>query len=170
MFLMEIYFAGGCFWGVQKLFSQIDGVVSTTCGYVNGREDIVPSYKRVCMGDSEYRECVRVEYDPSKVSLEKLLRVFFFVIDPSQEDGQGHDVGDQYRTGIYFIRDEDRVVIEKFVGSIRSSYSSFYTVVARLKNFYAAEEFHQDYLLKNPNGYCHIPLAKYEDVKRLLED
>lgn len=165
---MEIYFAGGCFWGVQKLFSQLDGVVYTVCGYVNGREDVVPSYERVCMGDSEYRECVRVVYDVSKISLETLLKVFFFVIDPSQEDGQGHDVGAQYRTGIYFVNDADRIVIEEFIGSIRSSYSSFYTVVARLKNFYAAEEFHQDYLLKNPNGYCHIPLVKYEDVKKLL--
>ena len=167
---MEIYFAGGCFWGVQKLFSEIDGVVSTVCGYVNGREDIVPSYERVCMGDSEYRECVRVEYDSSKICLEKLLRVFFFVIDPSQEDGQGHDFGDQYRTGIYFVNDCDRVVIEEFVGSIRSLYSSFYTVVQPLKNFYRAEEFHQDYLVKHPNGYCHIPLDLYEGVKRLVED
>ena len=165
---MEIYFAAGCFWGVQKLFSQIEGVTFTSCGYVNGKEDIIPDYQRVCKGDTDYKECVHVVYDDTKISLAKLLSVFFYVIDPSQADGQGHDIGSQYHTGIYYTNEKDHLIILNYIETIRSSYSSFYTEVLPLSNFYDAEDYHQDYLVKNPNGYCHIPSIKYEEVKELV--
>ena len=166
----QIYFAGGCFWGIQKLFQNLPGIIQTQCGYVNGREDITPNYKRVCQGDTEYKECVFVEFDPAVLSLEKLLKVFFYVIDPTQKDGQAHDIGSQYHTGIYCVDQGQLQTVQTYVESIQSSYSNFETEIGYLKNFFTAEEYHQDYLLKNPTGYCHIPTAKYEEVKKMVEE
>ena len=165
--MKEIYFAGGCFWGVQKLFSPLPGVLKTKVGYVNGRKDIEPTYVRVCKGDTGYKECVYVQYDPEKISLQKLLDVYFYVIDPTVKNQQGNDVGSQYQTGIYYF-EEDQQEIENYVASIQNKYPKFETEILPFSNFVDAEDYHQDYLLKNPTGYCHISPVTYEEVKKLI--
>ena len=159
-----IYFAGGCFWGMEKLFSKLDGVVDTTVGYANGKPDITPTYEIVCQNESEYRECVKVQYDKSKITIEQLLRAFFFVVDPTLQNQQGNDVGTQYQTGIYYTNEDDCACITSFVEAIRNNYQAFYVEVKPLLIFVDAEEYHQDYLVKHPTGYCHIPSVKYEEV------
>ena len=166
--MKEIYFAGGCFWGVQKLFSPLPGVIKTVVGYANGRDDIDPTYQRVCQGDTQYKECVYVQYDPQIISLEKLVEIFFYVVDPTVKNQQGHDIGTQYQTGIYYTNAEDETIIKTYVESIQSKYSVFETEILPFSNFVAAEDYHQDYLIKNPTGYCHISPVTYEEVKKLL--
>ena len=156
MEMKTIYFAGGCFWGTQKYFDQFDGVVRTEVGYANG-PDSAPSYEDVC-ASSGHAETVLVEFDEDVISLEKLIRYYFLVIDPTSVNRQGHDVGIQYRTGIYYT-DPD------MLGTIRRAYDEEEALVGAplavevkpLANFFSAEEYHQKYLDKNPGGYCHIP-------------
>jgi len=151
-----IYLAGGCFWGMQKYIDQFDGVISTEVGYANG-PDKAPTYKEVC-SDSGHAETVKIDFDPSKISLAALLDYYFMVIDPLSVNKQGGDSGIQYRTGIFYTD-------EKQLPDIRTIYdreelaagSPLAVVVEPLKNFFSAEEYHQKYLEKNPGGYCHIP-------------
>ena len=157
--MKTIYLAGGCFWGLQKFFDQFAGVIQTEVGYANG-PDKAPSYQEVC-ADSGHAETVRVVYDDAVLPLEKLLDYYFLVIDPLSVNRQGHDEGIQYRTGIYYT-DETQL------GTIRAVYdreaekagAPLAVAVEPLRNFFSAEEYHQKYLEKNPDGYCHIP-AKY---------
>lgn len=156
--MKEIYFAGGCFWGVEEFFSRIEGVEDTEVGYANGvTED--PDYKQVCTGTTGYAETCRIKYDPEVISLEALLDKLFSVIDPTLIDRQGPDIGNQYRTGVYYVEEEDRPVIEAYFDKVKPLYDlPIRTELEPLKNFYDAEEYHQDYLKKNPGGYCHIKL------------
>ena len=163
-----IYFAGGCFWGTERLFQHITGVVDTECGYANGDQSISPDYKRVCKGDTGYRETVRVTYDPDIVSLSQLLAAFFHVIDPTVEKQQGGDVGDQYQTGIYFTNEEDETVIKLYVEQEKEKYPVFAVEILPLRVFVPAEEYHQDYLIKNPDGYCHISLMEFEEINDVV--
>ena len=166
----EIYFAGGCFWGIEKLFESIDGVLDAESGYANGREDIVPSYKRVLVGDTGYRETVKVTYDESKVTLEQLLKAFFYVIDPTVEKKQGNDIGDQYQTGIYFVDDDSKDIILNFVEKEKEKYKKFVVETNPLSRFFLAEEYHQDYLTKNPNGYCHIVPKTFDEINDIIKE
>lgn len=153
----EIFLAGGCFWGTEHFFSLVKGVVSTQVGYSNS---IVadPSYKEVCTGATEAAETVRVVYDPEKVSLAHLLSLYFKTIDPTSLNRQGNDRGTQYRTGIYYTDLADLPVIEAAVAELQKLYTAPIAIeVKPLTNFYPAEDYHQDYLYKNPGGYCHIP-------------
>ncbi len=156
--MKEIIFAGGCFWGVEEFFSRIDGVEDTEVGYANGiTED--PDYKKVCTGTTGFAEACKIKYDPEVVSLDTLLDKLFSVIDPTLIDRQGPDIGNQYRTGVYYVDEADRPVIEAYFEKVRSNYDlPIRTELEALKNFYEAEEYHQDYLKKNPGGYCHIKL------------
>lgn len=155
--MKRIVLAGGCFWGVEAYFGNIDGVVSTKVGYANGNTEN-PSYEEVCSTNTGYAESCYIEYDEKDITLEKLLESYWIIIDPTIKDRQGHDVGNQYRTGIYYIDKEDYEVILKSVNREQKKYDkSIVTEVLPLKNFYDAEEYHQKYLCKNPNGYCHIP-------------
>lgn len=163
-----IYFAGGCFWGMEKLFSKLDGVIDTTVGYANGKPSITPTYQIVCQNESEYKECVKVEYDPNIVSLKQLLKAFFFVVDPTLENQQGNDIGTQYQTGIYYTNEEDHACIQTYVDGIKDQYHAFYVEVKPLLIFVDAEDYHQDYLVKNPTGYCHIPSVKYDEVNTFI--
>lgn len=166
-----IYLAAGCFWATEKLFSQVEGVESAVCGYANGKEDIVaPSYEFVCTGMTGYRETVKVTFDEKKVSLEKLLLIFFNVIDPTVYDRQGPDVGPQYQTGIYYTEDDQLEVIRKTSQIVKDTAPAFCIEIAPFERFYDAEEYHQKYLDKNPNGYCHIPRAKIADLPGRTED
>ncbi|MDE6007108.1 MAG: peptide-methionine (R)-S-oxide reductase MsrB [Muribaculaceae bacterium] len=161
----EIYLAGGCFWGTAHLFSLIDGVESTVVGYANSKiED--PTYKMVCSGMTGAAETVKVVYDDEYVGLSELLTIYFRSIDPLSVNQQGNDRGTQYRTGIYYIEASDIPVIEAVVATMQRRYAEPLAVeVMRLKNFYSAEIYHQDYLYKNPGGYCHIDPRLFEEVK-----
>lgn len=157
-----IYFAGGCFWGTEHYFKMIKGVVGTTVGYANSIMEN-PSYKDVCSGDTLAAETVKIDYDPSLVSLEFLTRMFFHAIDPTSLNRQGNDIGTQYRTGIYYTDNEDLAEIYKVFEEQRSTTEGEIVVeVKALQNFYAAEDYHQDYLDKNPDGYCHLPYTLFE--------
>nr|WP_317358063.1 peptide-methionine (R)-S-oxide reductase MsrB [uncultured Tyzzerella sp.] len=166
----EIYFAGGCFWGIEKLFESIDGVLTAESGYANGKEEIIPDYEIVLRGDTGYRETVKVVYDPSKVTLEQLLTAFFYVIDPTVEKRQGNDIGDQYQTGVYFVDDESKSIVEKFVNEEKKKYKKFVVEIEPLSRFFLAEEYHQDYLYKNPNGYCHIVPKTFDEINDIIKD
>ena len=160
-----IYFAGGCFWGTEHYFKMIKGVVGTTVGYANSIMEN-PSYKDVCSGDTLAAETVKVDYDPSSVSLEFLTRMFFHAIDPTSLNRQGNDIGTQYRTGIYYTDNEDLAEIYKvFEEQMSTTEGEIVVEVKALQNFYAAEDYHQDYLDKNPDGYCHLPYTLFEFAK-----
>ncbi len=155
-----IYLAGGCFWGIEQLMQSIPGVIDAKSGYANGTGEADANYPTVCTGKTGFRETVRVEYDPEQVSLDALLLAYFYVIDPTVENRQGNDVGTQYQTGVYYTNDKAKETVERIAEIERSRSSQFKVEIGPLVNFYPAEEYHQDYLEKNPNGYCHIPLAE----------
>lgn len=151
-----IYFAGGCFWGTEHFFKQVRGVIETEVGYANGYKDN-PTYEEVCRTDTGFAEAVRVEYDPEQVSLELLLELFFYTINPTTLNRQGNDIGTQYRTGIYHIDEADVPVIKQALSALAKKYTQPIVVEQEvLRNFYPAEAYHQDYLDQNPTGYCHI--------------
>lgn len=153
----EIYFAGGCFWGTQHLIKQIRGVVRTEVGYANGTTPN-PTYEEVYTDTTGYVETVRIEYNPEEVSLKLLLEIFFRSIDPTSLNRQGGDIGTRYRTGVYYTDTEDLATIEQMFLLIKEDYDEDIVVeLEPLHSFYPAEEYHQDYLDKNPTGYCHIP-------------
>lgn len=160
-----IYLAGGCFWGTEHLFSLIDGVEKTQVGYANS--DVPdPSYKMVCTGRTGAAETVEVVYDDTKIGLSELLIIYFRSIDPTSVNRQGNDVGSQYRTGIYYVDSEDLPVIEAVVATVARRYAQPLAVeVEPLRNFYPAELYHQEYLYKNPGGYCHIDPTLFREVK-----
>lgn len=161
-----IVLAGGCFWGVEKVFKALDGVVETTTGYANGITEN-PTYEEVCRNETGYKEAVKVVYQPDVVSLSIIIRAFFLCIDPRQRNRQGNDIGTQYQTGIYYVDENDLDVIKPIYARERMKYDRFFVELEPLKNFYTAEEYHQDYLDKHPNGYCHITAFEMEEVKKL---
>ncbi len=159
--LREIYLAGGCFWGVEAYMARIYGVYDVTSGYANGETDN-PTYYDV-VGGSGHAETVHVRYDPSYVELETLLDMFFEVVDPTSLNQQGNDKGISYRSGIYYTDESDLPVIEAVIKTLAMTYDDPIVVeVEPLQHYYIAEEYHQDYLEKNPNGYCHIEFDAIE--------
>ena len=151
----KIVLAGGCFWGVQEYYSRLKGVVSTKSGYANGNKPN-PTYKEVKSQSTGSAEAVEIIYDDSLISLTKLLEHFLRFVDPYSVNKQGEDVGSQYRSGVYYINKKDRdTILNYFKEILRSDYK---IEVTELINFYNAEEYHQDYLKKNPGGYCHVNL------------
>lgn len=163
--MKKIYLAGGCFWGVSHYYSLMKGIESTVTGYANS--DIAnPDYKLVCTSKSNASECVEITYDETVINLQEILKRFIEIIDPYSLNKQGGDVGIQYRTGIYYQNDEDRLVIENFMQDlIAKSTKQVMIEVMELVNFYRAEDYHQDYLYKNPNGYCHVSLESMNKYK-----
>ncbi len=161
-----IYLAGGCFWGLQKYMDQFDGVLATEVGYANGPEDVrcsgpggTPTYQDVC-ANSGHAETVRIDYDPAVLPLEKLLDLYFEVIDPLSVNRQGHDTGVQYRTGIYFTGEAQLPAIQRVMQLQQEKAGQPLAVALEpLRSFFPAEEYHQKYLDKNPGGYCHIPAS-----------
>lgn len=157
--MKEICLAGGCFWGLQAYMDLRNGIVDTVVGYANGNTEN-PTYQQVCTNTTGYAETVYIKYDENIITLEKILQDFWKVIDPTLQNRQGGDVGTQYRTGIYYTNDEDLTTINKSMDREREKYNKpIVTELENLKNFYPAEEYHQKYLEKNPNGYCHIDLS-----------
>lgn len=152
-----IWLAGGCFWGVEALFRHIPGVTGTTAGYTNGRTEN-PQYEQ--LSETGHAETVQVKYDPEQISLTALLCFFFRVIDPTAYRRQGNDVGTQYRSGIYYRDEADRPVILRAIARTQAQYKRrVVTEVEPLQGFYPAEDYHQQYLKKNPGGYCHIDMG-----------
>ncbi len=162
--LRDIYLAGGCFWGVEEFFSRIPGVYDVVSGYANGDETVQdPSYQDVIAG-SGHAETVHIRYDPKIVDLQTLLIYYFRIIDPVSVNQQGNDRGIQYRTGIYYTNESDVPVIEAVRDHEQEKYDQNFAVeVEPLQNFFEAEDYHQDYLQKNPNGYCHINFSHLKD-------
>ncbi len=156
-----IYLAGGCFWGVDAYFKEIEGVDKTQVGYANGlTEDTF--YEN--LKNSDHAETVKVTYDDSKISLERLLEYFYYIIDPFSVNKQGGDMGRQYRTGIYSEDGKTLEKVRKFLEEKQKNEEEQIQVeVEKLKNYIKAEEYHQDYLKKNPNGYCHVNLLDRPD-------
>ena len=159
------YFAGGCFWGLEQYFRNVDGVTTTTVGYAQSNTEN-PTYEQVCSGTTDAAETVRVEFDPDRVTLRTLSLLFLEVIDPFSVDRQGNDSGRQYRTGMFFTDDAQKSV---FIAAIEQLIDREprrpAVLIEPLRNFYPAEEHHQDYLEKNPGGYCHIDIAKIHNVR-----
>lgn len=162
--LRDVYFAGGCFWGVEEYFSRIPGVIDATVGYANG-ENENPTYREVCSGRTGHAETVHVRYDPKTVGLQTLAKQFFKIINPLSVNRQGNDVGSQYRTGLYYVHAEDEQVLASVMAEVQKKYGKPLAVeLMPLKNYYLAEDYHQDYLKKNPGGYCHINFGSLKDL------
>ena len=165
-----IFLAGGCFWGVEKYLALIPGVLKTEVGYANGRTEY-PSYEDVCYRNTGHAETVLVEYNSDKLELSFLLDLFYKVIDPTSLNRQGNDVGTQYRTGIYYVDEADLNIIDASISSLSERTTRPVVVeVKPLENYYAAEDYHQKYLEKNPGGYCHISNDKFAEVSGLKWD
>ena len=162
----DIYLAAGCFWGAGKYLKLIEGVTFTEVGFANGNTEN-PTYKEVYTDQTGYAETVHLRYNPSIVSLRFLLEMYFKAIDPTSLNKQGEDEGTRYRTGIYYSDYADRTVIDEVVAEEAKKYGLPLCVeVEPLRNFYPADEYHQDYLDKNPTGYCHLPVALFELAKK----
>lgn len=158
--LEEIYFGMGCFWGVERLFWEQQGVWVTAVGYQAGMTPN-PTYNEVCTGLTGHNETVRVVYDPAEISLEKLLKLFWESHDPTQGMRQGNDTGTQYRSGIYFVSDVQKLAAERSRDVYQEALTQkglgkITTEILSAPDFYFAEEYHQQYLAKNPQGYCNL--------------
>lgn len=166
--MAKIYLAGGCFWGLEKYISGIRGVSSTQVGYANGNT-AHPTYEDVCNLNTGHAETVKVQYDPNTLPLPFLLELFYDAIDPTSLNRQGGDCGTQYRSGIFYSEPSDLPVINKSLAVLQLRYDKPIAVVAeQLLNFYPAEDYHQKYLDKNPNGYCHIGRDTFEKASTAI--
>lgn len=158
--LAQAVFGLGCFWGAERRFWQTEGVFSTAAGYAGGLTPN-PTYEEVCTGRTGHTEVVRVVFDPEIVSYEQLLRLFWEAHDPTQGMRQGNDVGTQYRSAIYSLDDEQQVLARRSLAAYqaelsKAGYGKITTEITPLETFYFAEDYHQQYLARNPGGYCGI--------------
>lgn len=161
-------FAAGCFWGVEKVFAALPGVVSTQVGYTGGKV-ANPSYEAVCTGRTGHAEAIEIIYDSSKITYDELLEVFFRNHDSTTLNRQGNDIGDQYRSAVFYHSPEQKnkaVQAIELLSKAKIFRNKIVTSLEKAGEFYAAEEYHQKYLKKNPNGYCNLQLqsAKIADV------
>jgi len=156
----RIYFGAGCFWCTEAVYKLFDGVISTLPGYSGGHTEN-PTYKEVCSGTTGHAEVVKVEYDPDKITLEKLLEIFFSMHDPTSKNRQGEDVGEQYRSIILYEDNADKEVIDSYIERIRHEYDKpIVTEVVKLKAFYSAEDYHKDYYENNKlQPYCMLVIT-----------
>ncbi len=154
-------FAGGCFWGVEYFLQKEPGVISVTSGYTGG---VVknPTYKEVCTGNTGHAETVKVVYDPTKTTYEKLVKLFLEIHDPTQAGRQGPDIGDQYRSEIFFLNDDQRKIAERNINLLKSKGLRVATALTKASVFYPAEEYHQDYYFRNGKmPYCHSLVKRF---------
>jgi len=153
----QAIFAAGCFWGVQFYFDQVPGVISTTVGYTGGTTED-PTYEDVCYQNTGHAEAVRVEFDAAQISFEDLCRHFFRLHDPTQLNRQGSDVGDQYRSALYYFSDEQKAIAEAVMQNVQKDYKDpIVTAIEQAGPFYEAEDYHQKYAEKTGRGMCHVP-------------
>jgi len=159
MTIQKAMLGAGCFWGVEHILKKIEGITNTTVGYSGGTV-ADPTYPLVCTGNTGHAEVVLVEFDPSVISYEKVLDVFFRLHDPTTLNRQHGDIGTQYRSVIFYYDDEQKKIAEEMIKEVDASHvfkSPVVTQVVAAGPFYSAEDYHQDYLVKNPDGYmCHI--------------
>ena len=161
-----IYLAGGCFWGLEAYAKRLPGVVETQVGYANGTTES-PSYRDVCYGNTGHAETVAVVYDRTTLPTELLLEAFFTTIDPTSVNRQGNDRGTQYRSAIYYADPHDVPIIETELRDLQEAYDEPLAIeVEPIDGFFPAEEYHQDYLDKNPGGYCHINVRSADEFAR----
>ena len=164
--MKTIFLAAGCFWGAQHYLKQIRGVVETETGFANGDTEN-PTYKEVYTDKTGYAEAERVVFDPEVLPLRKLLNLYFDCIEPTSVNRQGEDEGTRYRTGIYYIEPEDYLTIKEVFDEVQRGYSAPLAVeVEPIRNFFPADESHQDYLDKHPDGYCHLPQALFDFARK----
>ena len=174
--MKEIYFAAGCFWGAQHFFAGVDGVKEAVAGYANGNGNN-PSYEEVYTDTTGFAETVRVTYNEKLIGVKELTELYFTIIDPLSLNKQGGDIGTRYRTGVYYKEEADAEAARPVFEAVSRRLGAPLAVeLEPLRNFFLAEERHQDYLDKNPNGYCHVPLKTfrylrlYQDIKLFLGD
>ena len=161
--MKSIVLAGGCFWGVEAYFNQLDGVTETEVGYIGGNGKT--TYQEVCNA-SGHTECVLLRYDDEIISLKKILDHYFNIINPTSLNKQGPDIGIQYRTGIYNYAPEDKPFINNYLNVRQKEYTKPLQIeVVDYSDYFTAEDEHQDYLKKHKNGYCHIRLDSYKNVE-----
>ena len=151
-----IYLAGGCFWGVERYYQLLKGVISTEVGYANGNKDN-PKYEELKNGIASHAETLKLEYDDEVISLENILEHFLRFVDPYSVDQQGHDIGHQYRSGVYYIDPKEEKEIRNYFDKVLDK--NYKIEVLPLSNYFKAEEYHQNYLVKNPGGYCHVNMG-----------
>lgn len=165
-------FGAGCFWGVEAAFRKVPGVVKTRVGYAGGSMD-KPSYQDVLTDRTGHVEAVEITYNPDQISYQNLLKVFWFIHDPTQVNRQGNDVGSQYRSVIFYHTDEQKKLAEAAKKELEEAkkYSAVIaTAIEPIGKFWTAEDYHQRYLDKNPGGYCHVPLGDVQKfVNQLME-
>ncbi|MDD3112779.1 MAG: peptide-methionine (S)-S-oxide reductase MsrA [Candidatus Izemoplasmatales bacterium] len=169
--MKNVIVAGGCFWGVEAYYARLKGVISTEVGYIDGDSEN-PSYQEVCQG-SNHAEAVKIQFDEHLISFSQILNHFLRIVDPTQVDRQGPDIGRQYRSAIYCYSEADKEQAILYFQKRQPDYSRpIRTEVKNIMPFYSAETDHQKYLFKNPNGYCHISLnkAKKEELKEEYHD
>lgn len=162
-------FGAGCFWGVEAAFKKAPGILATRVGFMGGDLE-APSYQDVISRQTHHVEVVEVTFDPEQITYEQLLKLFFFLHDPTQVDRQGNDVGDQYRSVIFSTNEVQKHTAEALINHLNATgdYAQpIATSVEPVTTFYPAEDYHQDYLAKNPGGYCHVPLG---DVQAFIDD
>jgi peptide methionine sulfoxide reductase msrA/msrB len=154
-------FAGGCFWGVEYYLQKASGVISVTSGYTGGNVKN-PTYREVCTGNTGHAEAVKIVYDPKKTSYDKLLKLFLEIHDPTQIGRQGPDVGDQYRSEIFYLNDEQKKTAEKDLNILKNKGLKIATIITEASEFYPAETYHQDYYLNNGKvPYCHAYTKRF---------
>lgn len=161
--MQKTYFAGGCFWGVEYYFQKESGVISTQAGYMGGHTSH-PTYEEVCGGNSGHAEVVEVIYNPSLTNYEKLSRLFFEIHDPTQVNRQGPDIGEQYRSVIFYSNDEEKKTAEKLINILTENGYKIATKVEKITEFWEAEEYHQNYF-KNSGKACHVKTNIWENKK-----
>ncbi len=157
--MQQAIFAAGCFWGVQYYFDQVPGVTKSSVGYTGGHTKD-PSYEAVCAHNTGHAEAVLLEFDPQKVSYETLLMQFFRMHDPTQMNRQGPDIGDQYRSAIFYFNEDQKQIAEKVKDSTQKEYKKpVVTEITEASEFYPAEEYHQKFTAKNGHGFCAVEYA-----------